>query len=133
MDKDFIRVQRHPTPKELLQALVQIAPEFAVHWESPDNCFRNDDGSFSAHGIFAELTAYIRGSFGKLSDTQRRMLFEFIEKCVLTDPDSHSGVSNAACTCFLENVAGEGDLSQAITPYLGAKSKEYFDKWNSCE
>src|SRR5262249_39290220 len=130
MDKDFIRVERHPTPEELLQSLAQILPEFALHWERPDNYFRNDDGSFSLHGVFAELTAFFKDGFWNLSDTQRHTLFEFVEKCVLTDPNSHSGVSNAACTCFLENVAGEGALSRAIDPYLGTKSKEYFDKWN---
>lgn len=130
MDDDFIRVQRRPTPEELLKTLVQIVPEFTLHWERADNYFRNDDGTFSVHGVFAELTSYLRDSFWKLSDAQRRLLFEFIEKGVLTDPNSQSGVSNAACTCFLENVAGEGDLSRAIAPYLGTKSKEYFDKWN---
>ncbi len=130
MDNDFIRVQRHPTPEELLQAIVKITPEFALHWERPDNYFRNQGGSFSVHGVFAELTTYLKVGFGKLSDAQRRTLFEFIEKCVLTDPNSDSGVSNAACTCFLENLAGECDLSQAIAPYLGMKSKEYFDEWN---
>lgn len=127
---DFIRVQRRPTPEELLRGLVQVVPEFALHWKRPDNYFLNDDGSFSVHGVFAEFTTYLKDSFGKLSDMQRRTLFEFVEKCVLTDPNSDSGVSSAACTCFLENVAGEGDLSRAIAPYLGAKSKEYFDKWN---
>jgi hypothetical protein len=130
VENDFIRVQRHPTPDELLKALVQIVPEFAQHWGRPDNCFLKNNGSFSVHGVFAELAMYLKDSFWKMSDVQGRALFEFVETCVLTDPNSDSGVSNAACTCFLENVAGEGDLSRAIGPYLGTKSKEYFDKWN---
>jgi hypothetical protein len=117
MDMDFIRIPRRPTPEQLLEAIVQIVPEFALHWERPGNDSLNVDVVF-------------KGQVWELSDTQRRMLFEFVEKCVVTDPYAGRGVSNAACTCFLENLAGEGDLSRAIAPYLGTKSKEYFDEWN---
>ena len=130
MENNFILIQPHPTPEELLKAVIQIVPEFASYWESPDNYFRNDDGSFSLHGVFAELTAYVRDNFSHFSDKQRHTLFEFVEKCVLLDPNPNSGVSNAACTCFLENLAGDGKLSEAIAPYLGVRSKEYFDEWN---
>jgi hypothetical protein len=57
-------------------------------------------------------------------------LFEYVEECVKTDVHSESGVSNAACTCFLENLTGEGELSKNILRFMGEKSKEYFDKWN---
>jgi hypothetical protein len=112
MDNDFVRVQRHPTPEELLQALLQIAPQFALHWDRPDNYFRSEDGSFSVHGVFAEL------------------LFEFIEKCVLTIQIHRVESRTQHARVFSKNMAGEGDLSRAITPYLGTQSKEYFDKWN---
>jgi hypothetical protein len=130
MEPNFVMTQQRPTPEDLLRALVEIVPGFLSGWESPDNCFREDDGSFSLHGVFSEFTGYLRGHFSELEDTTRRTLFEFVEQCVLIDPNSDSGVSNAACTCFLENLAGEGELSEAIGPYLGRKSKEYFDQWN---
>jgi hypothetical protein len=123
-------VERRPTPEELLNAILNIVPEFGSNWESPDNYFRSDDGTFTLNGVFAEFSHYVRDAFSNLGESQRLSLFELVEKCVRTDPNSDSGVSNAACPCFLENLAGEGRLSQPIAPYLGPKSKLYFDDWN---
>jgi hypothetical protein len=130
MEPNFILVERHPTPEELLNAILHIVPEFGSCWESPENYFRSGNGDFTLHGVFAELSNYVRDMFANLEETQRLALFALVEKCVLTDPNSDTGVSNAACTCFLENLAGEGALSQAITLYLGPKSKAYFNEWN---
>jgi hypothetical protein len=130
MKNDFIIVTRHPTPKELLENLVQIAPEFQSAWNNEDNLFIDEDGSFSVHGVFAEFSSFIRDNFGLLDENRRKKLFDYIEKCVTTDIHSENGVSNAACTCFLENLAGEGVLSNTILKYLGVESKKYFDKWN---
>jgi hypothetical protein len=127
---DFIIVTRHPTPKELLENLVQIAPEFLSAWNNEDNLFINEDGSFSVHGVFTEFSSFIRDNFGHLDEKRRKKLFDYIEECVSTDIHSENGVSNAACTCFLENLAGEGTLSNTILKYLGVESKKYFDKWN---
>jgi hypothetical protein len=63
MEYNFIRVERHRKPEELLKAILRIVPEFESRWEGRHNCFRSDDGSFSVHGIFAELTAYVRECF----------------------------------------------------------------------
>jgi hypothetical protein len=130
MEPDFILVERHPKPEELLNSILKIVPEFGSTWESPDNHFRSGGGTFTLHGCFAQLSLYVRDSFLSLDETQRSSLFELVEKCVLTDPNSDSGVSNAACTEFLENLAGAGALSQAISRYLGPKSKAYFDDWS---
>jgi hypothetical protein len=129
MEINFISVMRKPSPQELLRAVLQLLPDFADYWGKPTNYFRDSDGSFSLHGLFSELTNYVKANFDKLDDVKRHALFKFVEECVVIDPQSESGVSNAACTCFLENLAGEGDLSQSIVSYLGIKSKEYFDNW----
>ena len=76
MENNFVFVQRHPTPEELLKAFLQIVPEFASHWESADNLFRNDDGSFSVHGVFAQLSWYVKDNFSNLTGNQRQTLFE---------------------------------------------------------
>ena len=130
MKNDFIIVTRHPTPKELLENLVQVAPEFLSAWNNADNLFIDEDGSFSVHGVFAEFSSFIRDNFGLLDENRRKKLFDYIEECVTTDIHSESGVSNAACTCFLENLGGEGALSNTILKYLGVESKKYFDKWH---
>jgi hypothetical protein len=130
MKNDFIIVTRHPTPKELLENIVQIAPEFLSAWNNEDNLSINEDGSFSVHGVFAEFSSFIRDNFSLLDENRRKKLFDYIEECVNTDIHSENGVSNAACTCFLQNLAGEGTLSNTILKYLGVESKKYFDKWN---
>ena len=130
MKNDFIIVTRHPTPKELLENLVQIAPEFLSTWNNEDNLFIDKDGSFSVHGVFTEFSSFMRDNFGLLDENRRKKLFDYIEECVTTDIHSENGVSNAACTCFIEDLAGEGVLSNTILKYLGVESKKYFDKWN---
>ena len=130
MKNDFIIVTRHPTPEELLENLVQIASEFLSAWNNEDNLFIDKDGSFSVHGVFAKFSSFICDNFDLLDENSRKKLFDYIEECVNTDIHSESGVSNAACTCFLENLAGEGTLSNKILKYLGVESKKYFDKWN---
>ena len=130
MKNNFIIITRHPTPKELLENIIQIAPEFLSAWNNEDNLFIEENGSFSFHGVFAEFSSFIRDNFGLLDENRRKKLFDYIEECVSTDIHSENGVSNAACTCFLENLAGEGALSNMILKYLGVESKKYFDKWN---
>jgi hypothetical protein len=130
MKNDFVLITRHPTPKELLEKLLQIAPEFLSAWDNEDNLLIDEDGSFSIHGVFTEFSSFIRDNFGLLDEDRRKKLFDYIEECVTTDIHSENGVSNAACTCFLENLAGEGTLSNTILKYLGVESKKYFDKWD---
>jgi len=130
MKNDFIIVTTHPTPEELLENLVQIAPEFLSAWNNEDNLFIDKDGSFSVHGVFTEFSSFMRDNFGLLDENRRKKLFDYIEECVTTDIHSENGVSNAACTCFIEDHAGEGVLSNTILKYLGVESKKYFDKWN---
>ncbi len=130
MSKDFELVERRPTPHELLGALVAIFPTFQNTWDSEENYFRNKDGSFTYHGIFSEMTTFIRNNYEVISEDSRTALFRLVEECVNTDTNSESGVSNAACTCFLENLAGEGKFSENVSRYLGPNSKEYFEKWN---
>ena len=127
---NFSLVTGHPTPQNLLRRLFELVPGFQSQWDAPDNLFINDDGSFTVHGVFSVFSAYVREEFGNFDQTTRSNLFQYIEECVNTDIHSDAGVSNAACTCFLENLAGEGALSEEIRQHLGPKSKKYFDEWN---
>jgi hypothetical protein len=131
MDNNFQIVTEHPTAKELLSILFVLIPKFKSYWESDNNFFVESDGSYSVHGIFSELSNFIRDNFSATDESVRKELFLTIEKLVNTNPNFSSGVSNAACTCFLENLTGEGELSETIRSYLGPKSRKYFDEWNN--
>ena len=120
-----------PTPQKLLEQIIGMVPDFRFAWEEPDNPFDPDDGSYTLHSVFCVLTWYLRSNFDHLHEDARKDLFEYVEQCVNTDGDSLNGVSNAACTCFLENLAGEGIFSDAVAQYLGPNSKAYFDQWQS--
>lgn len=131
MTDDFIIVTRHPTPQELLARLSELVPGFGAAWR--DSLFIKKDGSFSVHGVLEEFSAYVRAHFADFDEATRKGLFAYIEQCVTTDVHSQAGVANAACTCFLENIAGEGDLSRAVSRYLGPESRKYFDQWENVE
>ncbi len=130
MKNEFEIIQRKPTPKELLERLSDIDPGFGNFWRKDDNLFVDEDGTFSVHGVFSEFSRYLSGNFKDLEESRRKQLFAYVEMCVKEDPHSESGISNAACTCFLESLAGEGELSEGLMKYLGEKSKDYFEKWN---
>ena len=130
MDKNFQIVTEHPTAQELLSILFDLIPKFKSHWESNNNLFVESDGSCSVHGIFEEFSNFIRDNFSELDESVRKELFLTIEKLVNINPNFSGGVSNAARTCFLENLTGEGELSETIRTYLGPKSRKYFDEWN---
>ena len=114
MKAEFTRVTRRPTPDELLAKLCGLVPSFADAWET--SLFVGKDGSYTVHGVFSELSWFVRDHFAELDSDTRTRLFQYVEQCVTTDVHSESGVSNAACTCFLENIAGEGELSRGVLP-----------------
>jgi hypothetical protein len=80
--------------------------------------------------VFAEFSSYVRDHLDGMKEDARRTLFKFVEECVRTNAHSENGISNAACTCFLENIAREGAVSALAAKYLGSESKKYFDQWN---
>lgn len=128
MTMEFTRVTRRPTPEELLAKLCGFVPGFVATWQK--SLFVDEDGSYSVHGVFSEFSSYIRDHFDEFDRDTWTRLFQYVEQCVATDVHSDAGVSNAACTCFLENIAGEGELSSVVLPYLGEESRKYFDQWN---
>jgi hypothetical protein len=131
MDNNFSIVTEHPTPQELLLMLFDLTPDFRSYWESANNLFVESDGSCTVHGIFAEFSQFVRDNLSEIDEPARKELFQIIEKLVNTNPNFSGGVSNAVCTCFLEHLAGEGELSNTIHPYLGPESRKFLDEWNN--
>jgi len=124
----FLLIQDHAA-EDVFARLTDLVPGFRTVWE--DSLFVGEDGSFTAHGVFSEFSTYVREHLAEFSEETRTSLFRYIEQCVTTNIHSDAGVSNAACTCFLENIAGEGDFSLTVQRYLGPESRKYFDLWNA--
>ena len=128
MKNDFQIVTEHPTPRELLAKLITFAPGFLKIWEK--SLFRNKNGTYTAHGVFEEFSSYVRDHLDEMEESTRHALFQYVEECVKTNVHSENGISNAARTCFLENISSEGDFSSRVCKYLGLESKKQFDQWN---
>jgi hypothetical protein len=112
---------------EILENLITLFPAFAIWWSDPQNDFRADDGSFTLCEVFSEFSRFYRDEFANSSPFQNESLFALIENCV---DDSGDELDTAACTCFLENISGEGDFSNTARSYMGSRSRQFFDLWN---
>lgn len=113
------------TPEEALATLVSMFPDFESEWDCALNYHRADNEAFTLWGLFALFSDYVRDNFGAMPEQKRRELMAFIEWCVADGNDP----GNAACTCFLENLAGEPPLSGQLRRYMGPKSTAFFDHW----
>src|SRR3954465_3940020 len=87
------------TPRALLDRLMALFPDFREYWDDPGNCFRDDDGSFTLHGVFAEFTRFFRERHAALPVDRIAALGAFVSECMV--PADDSPLDNAAATCFV--------------------------------
>ena len=113
------------TPHVLLDRLVALFPDFRAYWDDPGNCFRNDDGSFSLHGAFAEFTSFFRERHKSLPSGRIAALGAFVSDCIAS---ADGDLNNAAATCFVENVAGE-DCDRELARHLVGEARKYWKAW----
>lgn len=117
-----------PTPTDFLRAIIGMSPEFEGYWGEEGDIFREGDGSFTYHGLFAVFSHYVRARYGQMAEGTRKELFLFIEAC-LSKEGSPDEVGNAIRTCFIENLAGDLPPSD-VRRYAGpnaVKAFEYYD------
>jgi hypothetical protein len=113
------------TPQELLSYLTALFPEFGPYWDAPGNCFRNDDGSYTLHGVFSEFTSFFREHSERLTSDQLLALGAFVSECIVP---ADTDLSNAAATCFVENIAGE-DYAEEFAIFLKGAARKYYLSW----
>jgi hypothetical protein len=121
-DAEEVANPKSVTADDILKELIAIFPDFAAYWET-ENYFREDDGSFNAHGAFAHFTGYFREQHSTMSKEQLQALGTLITQC-----DGDDASENAAYTCFLENIAGDAEDAM-IAPYLSPKAIEFMNYW----
>lgn len=116
------------TVKEVLESQF---PEFRKNWESDQNYFRQEDGSYSYHALLAQFTNFFSDNIDKFSEKQLRFFFDMVENWISEekDPSDTASFSNAVCTCFLENMSSTY-LSKKIKPFLGEKSLKFYSYWD---
>ena len=113
---------------EYLDKINAIIPEFSEYWNSEEAQF-NFGAESRVHGVFSDFSALIiqKLKTGTLENPQQ--LFSFIEAVVIAGGDS----SNAACTCFLENILNRVPDSidpVSFVPHLGSASAEFCRGWD---
>ncbi len=113
------------TPQELLDHLVALFPGFRACWDDPGNCFRDDDGAFSLHGVFAEFSSFFRQRHESLLPDRVAALGAFVSDCMAS---ADANLDNAAATCFVENVAGE-DCDRELGRHLVGEARTYWRAW----
>jgi hypothetical protein len=111
--------------QDTVNKLIEQFPEFKEKWDA--SVFKDEDGSFNFHALFMEFSDYIRDVFDSLDENTRQHLFTQIESWANMNPEDEEGISDAVYTCFIEDLATEEEIAEAIAPYLGPNSKIYFD------
>jgi hypothetical protein len=112
-------------PQELVNRLVVLFPEFQAHWDSPGNCFRHDDGSFTLHGVFAEFTTFFAERYASLPSERVADLGAFVSECM---ESADENLGNAAGTCFVENIAGD-ECDRELARHLTGEARRYWKYW----
>ncbi len=112
---------------DLLVAFEAFFPGFAAYWHSDGNLFRTDDPQGpSDSALFCALSHYVRSPESLGPSAYLAPFFVFLEDCVTLDPSS--SLSNAACTCFLENLIDEPFL-ETHKRHLGPASAAFIDQF----
>jgi hypothetical protein len=113
------------TPQALLDRLTALFPDFRAYWDDPGNCFRDDDGAFTLHGVFAEFSSFFRERHAVLPVDRVATLGAFVSDCM---ESADADLDNAAATCFVENIAGDS-CECVLSPYLTGEARRYWQAW----
>ena len=123
------------TKEQLKKFLVSLFPNFESAWNDPQNYFKENNGDYTYHGLFSEFSHYFRDHFTDFNENQLWELFQSIERWhvpeegITGDVSDELILSNAAFTCFLENIASEG-LTESLKKFMGPKSFDYYSHYD---
>jgi hypothetical protein len=101
----------------LISLLDQAVPGFRAYAESDDNLFQRD----SAHGVLAACSHFVTDR--SIPAGAWRPLADFMNEVV---GSSDADLDNAACTCFLENLASP---NHPLAPHLRGEALAYWQQW----
>ncbi len=113
-------------PQLVLERLIGIFPAFARYWEDATNLARQEDGSFSYCGAFMEFGCFFREQYDRVPSECLTALGEFVSECV---ESANEELNTAACTCFLENMAGE-HFCREFQVHLTGEALRFYRTWS---
>ena len=107
------------SPPELRDLLFRIFPAYQPQWESADNPFVSDDGTFSYHGLMIDFTEFFGRNLASLSEKQLREFGGLVNAVVAAD----GPLENAVSTCLFEHLH-QIKAAKALRPFLSPVAKE---------
>lgn len=103
-------------PKELLDQLILLFPEFKDEWDD-ENAYIDVNGEFSLHSIYMTFLPFLTANIGKIHHGQIQQFAALINEAVDAGGDSENAVS----TCILEHL-GQVKLYSILKPLLSEES-----------
>ena len=112
------------SPTKLLVGKLDLCiPGFALYaWDGDKNLFLHND-ELTVHGALSAFSTYFRDNSRSLDPGQLKSIGKLISQLV---GGSDGELGNAACTCFLENLAGGYPQLEAV---LTGEARRYWDAW----
>jgi hypothetical protein len=110
--------------------LLALRPDFRPWWDDERDLWSHNEGECTTHGVFSAFSHFVADRLSRGPAPELSPVFEYVES-KLDDEDSE--VSNAATTCFLENLMNrvpELIAPSSLVPLLGPKSREFCRAWD---
>ena len=104
--------------------LIEHVPKFYKYWSS-DNLYREDKGTFTAHGLMGSFLEFYQKNYKQLSVYELSTLCIEFERIVAGDSDDKDLNANAICTISLELLV-DTKAGRKIEPYLGKTCKQFW-------
>ena len=111
--------------RKYLQELTAIFPAFHEAWNAEANCNRNDDGSFSLAGLWAEFSDYF-AALPKAPEPEQLQSLASLVNNSISAGQTDEGASVSAC--FLENVAGCARANE-FKAHLATQALSIIERW----
>jgi hypothetical protein len=121
-----VRQKTRMSPSDILEELARVRSDFRAHWEG-ENLFRDDDGSFTACGVFSQFTDFFREKHQLMRERELGAIAALISRC-----ERDQFLADVAYTCFLENIAGD-PADATLAPYLSPTAREFMSHWRAPE
>ncbi len=121
---------RMMTPEDLKARMLAICPDFPDWNHDEWQLWSNEDGTASIHQLFVLFSHYISEQLEAGTTAGLDTVFHFVEQAVTADDET---LSNAATTCFLENIMNrvpERISPATFVPLLGPESRSFCKAWD---
>jgi hypothetical protein len=104
------------TPRQLVDELIAIFPEFEKEWGEGESF--GYTGDYNYHTVFLEFAPVSHAILNGVDSRQVEKFCELINRMVLMGGEQENAVS----TCFLEHASQVG-VRKIIEPYLSKEAK----------